>query len=481
MADHASPDASPQHLQQIKRETALRSVLAASAITLLKVITGFATGSLGMLSEAAHSAIDLVASLMTLLSLRVADRPADEDHTYGHGRIESLSAFVETLFMLASSVWIIYEAVERLLRYHRGEVIALSISPWPMLVLVLSIAVDWTRSQALARAAQQAHSQALEAEALHFGTDIWSSFAVLLGLGAAYLGQHFGIRQLELADPVAAFLVSAIILHVTWELARETIDALLDKTPPATREAMASAISRVPGVVSVQRLRMRRSGGSYFADVTVGMARTMTFQRSEQLVAEITRAVQGVLPATDVVVHTVPVADKQESVFDRVRAVAGRADLSVHDVSVQQVERGLHLEQHLEVPAQTPLREAHEIATRLEAEIHREIPEIRSITTHIEGEEQAIAHPERIVRDPKLLEDLRKAAASWPEIYDVHDLFGLWHGDKLELSCHCTLPDDMRIDAVHAVISELETSFLREHPSVSRVLIHPEPVTDNGR
>ncbi|MBE7180184.1 MAG: cation diffusion facilitator family transporter [Terriglobus roseus] len=481
MADHQSPKERQQPVEHIKRETALRSVLAASAITLLKIITGVATGSLGMLSEAAHSGIDLIASTLTLLSLRIADRPADEEHTYGHGRIESLSAFVETLFMLASSVWIIYEAVERVLRYRRGEPIALSVSVWPVLVLLLSIAVDWTRSQALRRAAQQAHSQALEAEALHFGTDIWSSFAVLLGLVAAYLGQHFGIRGLELADPVAAFVVSVIILRVTWSLARETVDALLDKTTPETREAMTAAVSRVPGVVSVDRLRMRRSGGSYFADVTVGMARTITFQRSDQLTSAITAAVQSVVPSTDVVVHTVPVAREHESVFERVRAVAAKADLSVHDVSLQQFEDGLLLEQHLELPAETLLRDAHETASRLEGEMRRDIPQIRSIITHIEGEEQAIAHPERIAHDPELLTQMRAVAKQWPQIHDVHDLTGMWHGDRLELSCHCTLPDTMRIDAVHVVISEFEAAFLRSHPEITRVLIHPEPATDNRR
>ena len=481
MADQDSPGERQQQIQHVKRETAVRSVLAASAITLLKLITGVATGSLGMLSEAAHSGIDLVASTLTLLSLRVADRPADEDHTYGHGRIESLSAFIETLFMLASSVWIIYEAVERLVRYHHGEPIALSFSPWPILVLLLSIAVDWTRSRALLRAAQQAHSQALEAEALHFGTDIWSSFAVLVGITVAYVGQHLRVRGLELADPVAALVVSVVILRVTWTLARETVDALLDKTTPETRENMASAVARVAGVVSVDRLRMRRSGGSYFADVTVGMARTITFQRSEQLVSSVTEAVQSVLPSTDVVVHTVPVPDKHESVFDRVRAVAARGDLSVHEVSLQQVEQGLLLEQHLELPAETLLRDAHETASRLEAEMRREIPEIRSVITHIESEDQAIAHPERVVHDPALLGQLRALATSWDEIADVHDLTGIWHGDKLELTCHCTLPDSMRIDAAHAVISALETEFLRQRPEVSRVLIHPEPATDNRR
>ncbi|WP_419805599.1 cation diffusion facilitator family transporter [Terriglobus sp.] len=481
MAELVSPDESQQHLQHMKRETALRSLLAASAITLLKVITGVATGSLGMLSEAAHSGIDLLASTLTLLSLRVADRPADEEHTYGHGRVESLSAFVETIFMLASSVWIIYEGVVRLLRYRHGEPIALSVSPWPVLVLVLSIAVDWTRSKALHRAAEQAHSQALQAEALHFGTDIWSSMAVLLGLIAAFAGQRFGIRGLELADPIAALVVSVIILRVTWSLARETVDALLDKTTPETREAMAAAVARVPGVVSVDRLRMRRSGGSYFADVTVGMARTITFQRSEQLVSAVTEAVKTVLPATDVIVRTVPVAGEHESVFERVRAVAARADLSVHDVSLQQVEHGLQLEQHLELPAETLLRDAHETASGLEAEMRREVPEIRSVITHIESEEQAIAHPGQIAHDPALLTQLRQTAKGWPEICDVHDMTGIWHGDKLELSCHCTLPDSMRIDAVHAVISALEAAFLRQHPEVTRVLIHPEPATDNRR
>lgn len=468
-------------LHQLKRETALRSVLAASAITLLKIITGVATGSLGMLSEAAHSGIDLIASTLTLLSLRVADRPADEDHTYGHGRIESLSAFVETLFMLASCVWIIYEAVQRLLRYHHGESISLAVSPWPVLVLLLSIAVDWTRSRSLRRAAEQAHSQALQAEALHFGTDIWSSIAVLLGLAATYIGQRFHIRGLELADPIAAFLVSFIILHVTWELARETVDALLDKTPPETRDAIAAAIARIPGVVSVDRLRMRRSGGSYFADVTVGMSRNISFQRSEQLVLAVTGAVQQVAPDTDVVVHTVPTAESEESVFDRVRAVASRADLFVHDVSVQQMDDGLLLEQHLELPANTPLRQAHDQVTRIEAEMRREVPELRSIVTHIESEDVAIEHAVILDRDPGLLKDLRETARDWPEIQDVHDLTSMRHGDRLALTCHCTLPDDMRMDQVHAIISGLEAEFQRRRPEVLKVLIHPEPATDNRR
>ncbi len=465
----------------LKRETATRSVLAASAITLLKIITGVATGSLGMLSEAAHSAIDLIASTLTLVSLRVSDKPADDDHTYGHGRVESLSAFVETIFMLASSVWIIYEAVRRIVRYQHGESLALEFSPWPVLVLVLSMAVDWTRSRALRRVAEQVHSQALQAEALHFGTDIWSSIAVLLGISAAFLGQRLGIRWLELADPLAALLVSLIILKVTYRLSRETIDALTDATPPATRREMVEAIRRVPGVLNVDRLRMRRAGPKYFADVTIGMSRNISFQRSEQLVTAATVAVQSVLPETDVVVHTIPIAETRESVFDRVRAVASRSDLAIHDVSIRQIREGLLVEQHLELPANTPLREAHDTVTRIEAEMRREVPDIASIITHIESEEQTIDTPVLLERDPSLVQDLRNLAAQFPEIQDVHDTTIMSHGEELEMSCHCTMPDDLRMDAVHRIITALEAAFLRKRTEIARLLIHPEPVTDNRR
>ncbi len=476
-----APRPADSRLSDLKRETALRSVLAASAITLLKIITGVATGSLGMLSEAAHSGVDLIASTLTLFSLRVSDKPADDDHTYGHGRVESLSAFVETVFMLGSSVWIIVEAVRRIVRYRHGESLSLEFSPWPVLVLVLSIAVDWTRSRNLRRVAREAHSQALEAEALHFGTDIWSSVAVLLGISAAFLGQRLGVRSLELADPVAALIVSVIILKVTYQLARETVAALTDATPPETRRQMVDAIRRVPGVVNVDRLRMRRVGASYFADVTIGMSRNITFQRSEQLVSAATSAVQTVLPDTDVVVHTVPVAEGRESVFDRVRAVASRSDLAIHDVSVRQLEHSLMVEQHLEVPANTPLREAHETVTRIEAEMKREVPEISSVITHIESEEQTIEHPVLLERDPSLVHDLRDLAAQFSEIQDVHDTTVMRHGDELEMSCHCTMPDDLRMDAVHRIITALEAAFLRKRTEVARLLIHPEPATDNRR
>jgi len=227
-----------------KRTAALLSVCAAAAMTLLKLLTGILTGSLGMLSESAHSGIDLIASAITLFSVQAADRPADEDHNYGHGKIESLSAFVETGIMLASSVWIVYQSCARIA--HRGHELEIPLTIWPFLVLLLSILVDFARSRSLRKVAAQQHSEALAADAVHFGTDLWASTAVLLGLCATKIGEIFHLPVLELADPVAALIVAAIIVKVSWHLAHRTADSLLDATPkPAASSSTILARSPV--------------------------------------------------------------------------------------------------------------------------------------------------------------------------------------------------------------------------------------------
>lgn len=465
-----------------KRSAALLSVFAALIITLLKLLTGLFTGSLGMLSEAAHSGIDLGAAAITFFSVQVSDRPADEEHNYGHGKIESLSAFVETFLMLASCVWILTEAVRRIL-FHQN--LALTFSIWPFAVLLLSITVDYSRSRTLHRVAVQHNSEALEADAIHFRTDIWSSLAVLVGLAATYAGGHWHLRWLELADPIAAIIVSVIILRVTWKLAHRTIDALLDATPVETRAQTRRELIRdlgaIDGVLSVDRVRTRRSGSSYFADVTLGMPRNLTFQRSEQITAAATAAVQRHLPGADVVVHSVPTASLAESLHDRIRAVAARSNMTIHDVSVQEYNHQLHVEQHLEVNETMPLRDAHTLATRLESEMRREIPEIATILTHIESEPATIERPASLERDRQLEVRLRRAATAFPEILDIHEVFVTRIGDRIQVSCHCTLPDDLPMAKVHAVITALEDAFKLDAPEVSRLLIHPEPATDNRR
>lgn len=468
-------------LHQIHREkrmAAASSLLAALLMAALKLAAGLLTGSLALLSEAVHSGLDLIASCITLFSVEVSDRPADENHNYGHGKVESLSAFFETFLMLGSCVWIIWEAIRRIFVHH----VALELNPWAFAVPVLAIVVDVLRSRSMLRVAHRHGGPALEADAIHFRTDIWSSSAVLLGLLSTWAGARWHIMRFELADPIAALVVSFIILHACWRLARQTVDALLDATPKQTRRDLVRELNRIDGVHDVERVRVRRAGNDYFVDLTVGMARNLTFQRSEQIVTAATEAVKRMLPTADVVVHTVPRATSTENIFDRIRAVAARANVAIHEVTVQQLDNRLQVELHVEVDEKLSLREAHDFVTVLEQQMLSEVPEIATILTHIESEPAHIAHPDSLDRDDRALEaSLRKAAATFPQILDIHDVLVSRIGDHIQVSCHCTLPDDLSMDQVHEVITAFEVCVKLEHPQLQRMLIHPEPATDNRR
>src|SRR5579872_6476743 len=327
-----SPAISPSDsIRAEKRTAAGNSVVAAIVITGLKIAVGFTTGSLGILSEAAHSGLDLIASLLTFFSVGVSDKPADADHQYGHGKVENFSAFVETALLLITCAWIIYEAGLRLFFRH----IEIEPSPAAFGVMLFSMAVDWWRSRALGRIATKYDSQALEADALHFSTDIWSAGVVVVGLFLVLLGRNYRLDWLRDADPIAALFVAGVIVSVSWRLARRTIDALLDAAPAGIRSQILAAVNRVPGVLEVDRVRIRRAGNRYFADLAVGLARTVTFQRSGQLASAVTESVRRILPDADVTVQPLPRAQRTENIFDRIRAVAAHKNLNVHDISVQ--------------------------------------------------------------------------------------------------------------------------------------------------
>jgi divalent metal cation (Fe/Co/Zn/Cd) transporter len=322
-------------------------------------------------------------------------------------------------------------------------------------------------------------SQALEADALHFASDIWSSVAVFIGLSASWLGAHLYIASLRLADAFAAIAVSLMILYFSGKLAYRTVAALVDTVPIETRRHVINEVRHTDGVLSVDQARMRRSGNSYFADFTLSLSRQLTFQRTEQLVSEATEAVRRVLPDADVVIHTVPRPAVAESIFDKVRAVAARNNVVLHDVSIQSFDGKLRVEQHVEVAEKMTLHEAHTFVRSIEEEIREELPQVEKVLTHIESEPATIERPSTDVRDRSIENHLRRAASLLPEIIDIHEVVVGRIGDKIQVSCHCTLPDGMEMRRVHEVITELEDRFKLECPEVYRVLIHPEPATDN--
>jgi cation diffusion facilitator family transporter len=461
-----------------KRRVAGGSMAAAAAMTLLKLGAGLLSGSLGVLSDAAHSALDLAGAALTFFSVQVSDKPADEDHTYGHGKFENLSAFGEAGLMAVSSIWIIAEAIRRIF-YHLVPVHRVM---WPVLVLIASIGVDLWRSRQLRATARRTGSPALATDAFHFGSDIWATLAVLAGLAATWLGARFGIGALRFADPLAATVVSLMILRMTFRLGYEAVGALMDQIPAETLRQLVREVGRVEGVLAVERARVRRAGAGTFADLTLALPRRFTFEHTGELVQSATAAVHRVLPSADVVIHTVPRETRAESIFDRVRAVAARHNVSVHELSIQSHHGRLQVELHIEIEENMRLRDAHSFVTSLEAEIRRKVPEIDSVLTHIESEPATIEQPEDTqVEDRRIEEALRSAAGAIAGIIDVHAISVGRTRDHVSVSCHCTLPDEVPMHRVHESITELEDRFKLQCPEVYRVTIHPEPVTDNTR
>ncbi len=468
---------SADEMRSEKRDVAQNSVWAAIAITVLKVVVGITTGSLGILSEALHSGLDLVAAVITLFSVRVSDKPADADHQYGHGKVENFSAFIETGLLLLTCFWIVWEAVKRLFFHH----VEIEPSIAAFAVMFFSIFVDMWRSKALKRVADKYDSQALTADALHFRTDVWSSSVVILGLALVAIGRKAGADWLRVADPLSALVVAGVVVSVSWRLARQTIDALLDAAPAGVRNQIMDAVARVEGVLEMERVRIRRAGNHYFVDLSIGMSRNVTFQRSEQVTQDVANAVRKVLPDADVVVHPTAQAVSTENIFDRIRAVATSSNLNVHDISIQAVNGQLHVEQHLELDERLELKSAHDRVTELEAQIRQRVPEISSILTHIESEPATIEPAEPIIFNLLLEMKMQSAVQEFPNLLDLHEVIFKRVSGKLYVSCHCTMPDDLPLAQVHELMTALEIRFKQLDPELFRVLIHPEPSTDNHR
>ncbi|RPI34932.1 MAG: cation transporter [Chloroflexota bacterium] len=286
-----------------KNAAALSSVFGAVILTTLKIIVGLLTNSLGILAEAAHSGLDLVAALVTFLAVRISGKPPDQEHNYGHGKIENLSALFETFLLLLTCVWIIYESIRRLL-FDDVEVDA---SIWAFLVMAVSIAIDYSRSRVLFKAARKYNSQALEADALHFSTDIWSSSVVIAGLIGVRLVAFFpGLAFLRKADALAALLVALIVLYVSYQLGRRTVQALLDQSPKGLGERVKTVVETVPGVLDCHAVRVRPSGPSLFIDLHILVKADKHLREVHDITEKVEKAVHELAPDADVTVHPEP-------------------------------------------------------------------------------------------------------------------------------------------------------------------------------
>jgi len=285
-------------MEKKKKRVALISVLAAILLTTFKIIVGVLTGSIGILSEALHSALDMVAAAITYFAVSVSDKPADKDHNYGHGKVENLSAFIETLLLLVTCIWIISEAVHRLIS---GKTM-IEVTFWSFAVVITSIVVDFTRSRALKKVAIETNSQALEADALHFSTDIWSSAVVLVGLICASFGFF-------MADAIAALCVAAIVIYVSFQLGKRSIEVLLDKVPESTRLKIEEVMAKVSKITTYHDLKVRTSGADTFVELNIHVDPQITIEEAHRITEDIETEIRNVIPRCEVIVHAEPEED----------------------------------------------------------------------------------------------------------------------------------------------------------------------------
>jgi cation diffusion facilitator family transporter len=459
-----------------KRLAALASVGSAIVLVSLKVFLTITTGSLGILSEAMHSTLDLVAAVITYLSVRVADKPADEDHLYGHGKVESFSAFVETALLLLTALYIIWEA------FHRLIVHSAHIRPSLRAIIVLSICmgVDFFRARRLTRVASKFPSEALEADALHFSTDVWSTFVVILGITGAWIGLKYEIPWLGMLDAFAALGVAGVIIWIGSRLGRKTLDALLDVAPSGLQQQIAAAVGSTEGVLRSERVRVRRSGQRYFVDVTISVPRTASLEQAHVASDAVERHIETIVPDADVVVHVEPRARSDEDLFETIRAVAQRRGLAVHELSAHQFEGRLFIELHLEVNESSSLREAHRSATELEEDIRRATDPRARINIHIEPLGTRIAGAEEMKGLSRSVQEfLNSLQSEYHELIDCHEVHVRSVDHKILVSCHCAMDGSLPVTEVHDITAALEDRVKERFPQIFRLTIHPEPVEES--
>lgn len=454
------------HSEQ-KEAAALSSIVASTVMTIAKFVAAVFTGSLGLLSEAIHGLLDVGATVMTYYAVKIADLPADEEHHYGHAKIESVAALFETGLLFVASGWIMWEAVQRMLG-HGGEV---DVHPAALAVVVGSIAIDFFRARNLIRVAKLTNSPALEADALHFSSDMWSSAVVLGGLGVVLLGFPMG-------DAIAAFGVSGFVLLAGWRLGKRTIDSLMDAAPEGVTEKLRMVVERISGVVAIERIRARPSGATVFVDLDVAVSRTRSFDDLARIKQEIIAAVKRETPEVEISVIAHPRALDDETVHERIMVIARNHGVAIHHLTVQALGDGqMSVSFDIEVDGRMPLEAAHVIADDLETAIGDELGAGVEVETHIEPITIDRLHGIDVEAEEiaAISSDLTDAATRGGVVDDVHDVRVRATDEGLIVNFHCRAAPSISVADLHAAIDDVERAIRATRLSVRRVIGHGEP------
>jgi len=450
-----------------KQQVVAYSFFASLAMVVGKLAAGLATGSLGILSEAIHSVIDLGATGVTWFAVRWSDQPPDEEHHYGHAKAESVAALIETGLLFLTTGWIVYEAVSRLI----GEPHVVEVTWWSVSIIAASALIDFSRSRALTRVAEKTSSEALEADALHFSSDMWSSCVVILGLGAVWLGY-------PVADAMAAMVVSFFVALAGWRLGKRTLATLLDTAPAGATSEIRSFVENTCGVLVLKTLRLRPSGPILFTSVIVEVRRTMPVDDIMKLKDTLVDGIIARFPTADVTVAANPVALDDETVFQRVMLIASRRNLAIHHLTVQDIKGKLAVSFDLEVDGLMSLSEAHEHATNLEDAIRLELGSDVEVESHIEPQPERLLSgsnaPAKEAKDITAL--LLNLAKKRPRLTDIHNIRIRQTDQGLFIHYHCRFAPEETVDNVHSMLDQIENDLQGKFPTIRRVIAHAEPI-----
>ncbi|MFA5431574.1 MAG: cation diffusion facilitator family transporter [Candidatus Paceibacterota bacterium] len=449
-----------------KESVAFSSVIASGFLTVLKLMVGVMTGSMGIISEAIHSLLDLGAAILTFFAVRFGDRPPDKDHPYGHGKIESVSALIETGLLFITSAWIIYEAVHRLM-FKNVEVEA---TWYAFAVIIISIVVDISRSRALSKIGKETRSQALEADALHFSSDILSSLVVLIGLVFVF----FGISG---ADSLAAIGVSLFVALAGYRLGKRTINVLLDAAPEGISEKAKEIAEKIEGVIAVELVRSRLLGPNSFIEMVIQIDRKMSMVKVQKIINNIEKEVEKDIPSSDISVRTRSIHLDNENINDSIHALAGSHNISIHEVAVDDLGGCKCISYHVEISDSLNAKEAHKIANELEMSIKEELGEQIIINSHIEPfKNNTILSQELMKKDEEeIVLEIKKISVLVKDLNNLHSFVIRKIDNGYFISLHCVFLENMTLENVHNAVSELESLIKDKIKEVRRIIIHAEP------
>lgn len=449
-----------------KEKVALSSVFASALMTAMKLVVGLMTGSLGILSEAAHSLLDLGAASLTWFAVRVSDKPADDKHPYGHGKIENVSALIETGLLFLTSGWIIKEAITRLM----AEKVDVETTWYGVAVIVISIAIDFSRSRALMKVAKETGSQALEADALHFSSDILSSAVVLVGLGFVAIGWDKG-------DAIAALGVAGFVLLAAYRMGKRTIDVLIDTAPDGVVEQVSELLASIPEVARIERIRARPAGASVFVEAVVKVGRGLPLEQVKSITDTIRRRINERMPNVDPLVIAEPLTLDSEDVSETVRVAAANQGLAVHDIGVYTLAGRRHVGFDLEVDEALSLRAAHNVASSLEGKLAQELGDDVIIDVHIDPRRNRTTDGETVGPEEcrQLEKIIREVVGSHPLALGFHRLFAQRDQDGIYVTFHCTFAGKASVKETHDVVASMEVDLRRRLEGVGRMVVHAEP------